>query len=182
MALATFPPWNYQTMDPVQMKKMSSLLSSSWRLRCPPGPFPSRLDPCPACDVFCLDGMRTLLEMVQMLVDPSTVRAWVCPTVSSVLPQVLPVCHLAAWVLTVSDLRMACLLSHWKMVWQLRQLSFTSERWVKLLSHFSMTSMWSWLFEVRRISCAVWSVTQRKARTGLKWSCPYTMCLPLPVI
>ena len=38
----------------------------------------------------------------------------------------------------------------------------TSERWVRLLSHFSMTSTWSWLFEVCRISCTVWNVTQRK--------------------
>ena len=58
----------------------------------------------------------------------------------------------------------------------------TSERWVRLLSHFSMTSTWSWLFEVRRISCTVWSITQRQARTGLKWACPYTTCLPLRVI
>jgi hypothetical protein len=95
--------------------------------------------------------------------------------------QVLPICQLAARVLTVSDLRMACLVSHWKMVWQLRQLSFklVKDGWVAFT-----------FFNDLHVVLAVRSTDKlyrlkynsKKARTGLKWACPYTKCLPLPVI
>ena len=100
-------------MDHVQMKKTSSLLSSSWRLRCPPGPFPSRLDPCPACDVFCLVVVEDFVGEGPDVGGPLHRKVLGVAYRPAVDPaQVLPICQLAARVLTVSDLRMACLVSH----------------------------------------------------------------------
>ena len=97
----------------IQKINRRRLLSCPQGLLRPPGTFSSRLDPCPAYDVFCLgvvedfvgegpggDGplhRKVLGVAYRPAVDPA---------------QVLPICQLAARVLTVSDLRMACLVSH----------------------------------------------------------------------
>ncbi len=110
-------------MDPVQNKKDVFLFLH-------PGGLSILQAMGPAYDVFCLGVGEDLLEKIQVLADLSTVRSWVCPTVSSVPPQVLPVCQLAARVLMVSDLRMACLFVSLKNGSPTPPTIFqTSERW-----------------------------------------------------
>jgi len=128
-------------VDPVQNKKDVFFFSSSWRLKRPPGPFPSRLDPCPAYDVFCLDGMRTLWRWPRCWRTPppeGPESALLSPVVP---PQVLPVWPVGCPSPDV--LRPP----HGFAIVSLKNGSATppavfqtNERWVSLLLHFSMTS------------------------------------------
>ena len=104
-------------MDPVQTKikkiNRSCLLSCPQGLLRPPGTFSSRLDPCPAYDVFCLGVVEDFVGGDPDVGGPLHRKVLGVAYRPAVDPaQVLPICQLAARVLTVSDLRMACLVSH----------------------------------------------------------------------
>jgi len=104
-------------MDPVQNKNINRdrrrLLSCPQGLLRPPGTFSSRLDPCPAYDVFCLGVVEDFIGGDPDVGGPLHRKVLGVAYRPAVDPaQVLPICQLAARVLMVSDLRMACLLSH----------------------------------------------------------------------
>ena len=79
----------------------------------PPGTFSSQLDPCPAYDIFCLGVVEDFVGEDPDVGGPLHRKVLGVAYRPAVDPaQVLPICQLAARVLMVSDLRMACLLSH----------------------------------------------------------------------